>query len=257
MQPKSALLVCTLLGMIFTLAKSIVFVENSGFTRPLYRPVFINNTRWLPKDLKDVQTTFSLNHPQLCLRKCADTIWCHLWCHDGTTCVISRVMVCPNYQDPNSPDKKCYTSRRFNFATNALAFSSKSRPSSIDEDQSRVVEHLVDGVYGFKVEECHYSLSPEKGMGLKLMLAFSETSILSGNLRELPEKERLKLFVHQYLMKLGFLSSGTWKVPTFNFATLRSTDAIECDRLQRREKVSCIVGITNTCLVSLLSVAGQ
>ena len=147
-----------LIILLFTAAECVypIYFPNSGNVRPLWRPVTLNSSLLQGTDASEIEHHFNYQRQQTCLQQCATTLWCHLWCFDGSECIISKILVSPLYQEAeldSTLTKSCYTSRSKDFAAQAQSFSSGISSNFVD----RVVSKLVDGLYRFDMTDCYIS----------------------------------------------------------------------------------------------------
>ncbi|KAK4287689.1 hypothetical protein Pmani_039245 [Petrolisthes manimaculis] len=99
-----------------------------------------------------------VNKVLYCSRECGNVPWCVVWCsvplqhqqhQQDTTCKLLSIRVLPGYEEVDTGDvTPCYTSLSRDLVTGAHIIGG---PSYFPQ---RVPENLVDGFYGYHMDEC-------------------------------------------------------------------------------------------------------
>ncbi|KAK3886901.1 hypothetical protein Pcinc_008969 [Petrolisthes cinctipes] len=149
-------LLLLLLLLLLSLAPSARPGHLSSWHRVFVSWNTVNNTRETQMETT-VMVPEGVNKVLYCSRECGNLPWCVVWCsvplqhqlHQQDTCKLLSIRVLPGYQEVNSGDvTSCYTSLSRDLVTGAHIISG---PSYFPQ---RVPENLVDGFYGYTIDEC-------------------------------------------------------------------------------------------------------
>ncbi|KAG7174816.1 hypothetical protein Hamer_G021918 [Homarus americanus] len=94
------------------------------------------------------------NEGAYCSKTCLNLGWCNLWCPNPTAaaCTYYNIIVMPTYLETDNTDAiPCFTKRPRDYVTNA----SITAGQPYDAIMSK--ENLIDGIYGFNMNECFRS----------------------------------------------------------------------------------------------------
>ena len=85
---------------------------------------------------------FSVQSKYFCGNICEDDPLCKIWCYyDDITCILSSLIVSPNYKEKSNDSVKCYTRNRKDLAVGLTAYSTKA------ELDHMKIETTTDGIY--------------------------------------------------------------------------------------------------------------
>lgn len=93
-------------------------------------------------------------HNLKCANVCLGLKWCNLWCHDpfAMSCTFVNTIVMPTYVETVTADYiPCYTRRPKDYAATA------NITAAVHATPLRVKENLIDGFYGYTMDECYSS----------------------------------------------------------------------------------------------------